>query len=241
MSNEPDYRDRQVVLASNICNLLYGLSPSTYDEVAPKIEYWIEYVLNEQFTTTDDLVERVSAVAWEGRGSYPDISRFLKEFRDAPHRSEQARSFVDRLCLYVLQWFAVASAEDLWENWSSALVSKCGGRGYIRSASFMGNLIERGLLGREPVRQYIFGPLTNHYYNEENPRKQSINANAIYLLFTAAGHTLLQGLLEPEEVQDCFNRLDIRVTFGDINDMDTLDATRLNVRCGSRLDAPIWT
>jgi len=241
MSNEPGYRDRQVVLASNICNLLYDLSPSTYDEVAPKIEYWIEFVLNEQFTTTNDLAERVSAVAWEGRGSYPDISRFLKEFRDAPHRSEQARSFVDGLCLYVLQWFAVASVEDLWTNWSTATVSKCGGPGFIRSASFVGNLIECGLLGREPVRQYIFEPLKNHYYNKDNYRKQSTKAHAIYQLFTAAGHTLLQGLLEPEEVQDCLSKLDIRVSFGDIGGMDTLDTTRLNVRCGSRLDTSIWT
>ena len=242
MSDEPGYRDRQVVLTSNICNLLYDLSPSTYYEIAPKIEYWIEHVLNEQFTTTNDLVEQVSAVAWEGHGSHPDISRFLKEFRNASHRSEQARSFVDGLCLYVIRWFAVASAEDLWTNWGTALVSKCGGPGFIRSASFVGNLIECGLLDRELVRQHIFKPLTNHYYNIVNNRKQAIKAHAIYQLFTAAGHTLLQGLLEPEEVQDCFSKLDVRVSFGDIGGMDKFDATKLDVRCCSRLNAPtIWT
>jgi len=239
MSN--DYHDRQVVLASNICNLLYDLSSSTYDEIAPKIEYWIEYVLSEQITTTDGLAERVSAVAWEGRGSHPDISRFLKEFRNAPHRSEQARSFVDGLCLYLLRWFAVASAEDLWTNWHKAPVSKSGGPGFIRAASFMGHLIECDLLGREPVRQHIFKPLTNHYYNPGNLSKQSIGANAIYKLFTAAGHTLLQGLLEPEEVQDCFRTLEARVSLGAINGIDVWDATRLNVRCDSCLDTPTET
>ena len=235
MSN--DYHDRQAVLASNICGLLCDLAPSTYDEVTPKIEYWIEYVLSEQFTTTNDLAERISAVAWEDRGSHPDISRFLKEFRDASHRSEQARSFVDELCLYLLRWFAVASAEDLWTNWNGGLVSKCGGLGFMRAASFMGHLIESGLIGDEPVRRHIFKPLTNHYYNPENLWKQSVRANAIYKLFTAAGHTLLQGFLEPGEVQDCFKNLEARVPFGNINGIDTWDATRLNVRCDSCLDA----
>ena len=241
MSNDPDHHDRQVVLASNIRSLLCDLTPSTYDEVSPKIEYWIEYVLSEQFTTTDDLAERVAAVAWEDRGSHPDISRFLKEFRDAPRRSEQARSFVDGLCLYILRWFPVATAEDLWENWSHGLVSKRGGRGFIRAASLVGHLIKCGLLGGEPVRQHIFKPLMNRYYNHDNFRKQAVRADAIYQLFTAAGYILLQGLLEPEEVQDCFEKLETRVSIGDINDMENFDAMRLNVRRDSCLHAPTRT
>ena len=228
-----DYHDRQVVLTSNICSLLYDLTPSTYDEVAPKIEHWIEYALSEQFTTTDDLAERVSAVAWEDRGSHPDISRFLKEFRDAPHRSGQARSFVDGLCLYIIRWFAIAAAEDLcWTHWQKGLVSKCGGPGFIRAASFVGHLIERDLLGREPVRRHIFKSLTNHYYNPGNLWKQSVRANAIYKLFTTAGHTLLQGFLEPGEVQDCLKTLEVRVALGDmhVDGLDTLYPAGLNVR-----------
>ena len=134
MSNEPsDYTHRQPVLAENICNLLYSLSSSTYDEIAPKIEYWIEYVLTEPFTTTHDLAERVSSVVWEDRGSKSEIGRFFKELYHAAHRPEQMRSFVDELCLYLLRWFAVASMEDLWKNWSTSPVSKYGGPGFIRT------------------------------------------------------------------------------------------------------------
>jgi hypothetical protein len=237
MSSEPGYHNRQPVLAENICNLLYSLSPSTYDEIAPKIEYWIECVIAEQFTTVDDLVERVSSVAWEDRGSQSDISRFLKEFRDAPHRSEGTRSFVDGLCLHVLRWFAVASVEDLWKNWHphTSLVSKRGGPGFIHAASFVGHLIERGLVGRELARRYLFKPLTTYYYDKDNFSKQSIRANALYKLFTA-GNALLQGLLEPEDVQVCFEKLETWTTLGEINGLELLDAARLNVRCDSRFD-----
>lgn len=241
MSSKPSCPIRQAVLATNICRLFYDLGPSTYDEVAPKIEWWIEYVLGEQFMTTSDLVERVSPVAWDSpRPSHSDISRFLKEFREAPHRSEQARSFVDGLCIYLLRWFAVASAEDLWVNWSKGLALECGGPGFISASSFMGHLIERGLLGGELVRRHIFKPLANHYYNPGNLSKQSIRANAIYELFTA-GNTLLQGFLEPEEVRDCFEKLEIRVTLGNIGGLDPLAAARLNVRRDFHLDVHIGT
>ena len=61
-----------------------------YDELAPKIEY----VICEGFGTVDELVEEVSGVAWDNDGSFASVGRFLKEFRDAPHRSGQARSSV---------------------------------------------------------------------------------------------------------------------------------------------------
>ena len=95
------YPDRHIALSSNISGLLYNLGPSTYDKVAPKIEWWIEYALGERLMTTSDLVEQISPVAWDDRGSHSDISRFLKEFREALHCSEQARSFIDGLCDYV--------------------------------------------------------------------------------------------------------------------------------------------
>jgi len=98
MTDGPSHHNRQLVLSMNINSLLYSLCPSRYDEVAPRIEY----VITEQFTTIDDLVERVSPVAWPGSCSHSDISWFLKEFRDAPHRSNGAKSFVDELCLRVL-------------------------------------------------------------------------------------------------------------------------------------------
>lgn len=233
MSKEPSDRNREFVIAENICNLLYSLSSSTYAEIAPKIEYWIEFVLAEPFTTTDDLVERVSSVAWEDRGSKSEISRFLKEFRDAPHRSERMKSFVDDLCLYLLRWFAVASMEDLWVHWSTSPVSKCGGPGFIRAASFVGHLIKCDLICHELVRRYIFKPVLTQYYSAENWSKQATGANAIYQLFAATGNTLLQGLLEPQDVQACFGRLETRISLGKIGGMDELDVAKVNVRCGS--------
>jgi len=229
MSNESSDHHRRLVLAENICNLLLSLDPSTYDEISPKIEYWIEFILTERFTTVHDLVEGVSSVAWESRGSHSDISRFLKEYSDAPHRSEQTRPFVDVLCLHIVQWFAVASTEDLWKHWQTSPVSKCGGPGFVRAGSFVGHLIGCGLLSRALVRRYLFEPLTAHYYGQDNFKKQSIRAHAIYQLF-GAGKTLLQGLLEPGEVQVCFERLDIRTTLGEIGGLEMFDVAKLNVR-----------
>ena len=106
----------------------------------------------------------------------------------------------------------------------------------MRSASFVGHLIECGLIRHGLVRRHILKPLTAHYYNESNLKKQSIRAHAIYNLFTTAGNTLLQGLLEPEEVQDCFIRMDTRVSFDKINGMDQLDPTKLKVWWDSHSD-----
>ena len=236
MSNNSEYENRLTVLAGNICGLFCDLDPSTYDEITPKIEFWVDYVLDERLATTADLADRVSSMAWDSRGSKSDVSRFLKEFRDAPHRSQQARSFVDELCSSVLQWFPVASSEDLWANWTSALVSKSGGPGFIRAASFMGHLIEHSLIDHKLVRRHILKPLTTHYYNQTYLKKQAIRAHAIYELFGAAGNTLLRGLLEPEEVKDCFEKLDTRVSFGDIGGMDQFDAAKLKVQWDPRLD-----
>ena len=235
MSNGPGYHNCKAVLATKIRDLLRDLGPSTHDEIAPIIEYWIEYGLTEQFTTIVDLVELVSPVAWDTQGSPSDISRFLKEFRDAPHRSEQARSFVNELCLYVLRWFAVASADNFGAGWHNGLVSKGGGPGFISTASFVGHLIECGLLGRELVRCHLPKPLTTHRYNNNgDAMNQVIRANAIYNLFTVAGNTLLQGLLEPEDVLACFKKMAARIPLGEISGLDTIDAGRFTVRCHFR-------
>jgi hypothetical protein len=223
MSGGPGYHNRQLILAANIRDLLSYLSPSTYDEIAPKIEYWIEYVIAEEFTTIDDLVKQVSFVAWRKCCSRSDISRFLKEFRDAPRRSELMRSFVDEFCLHVLRWFAIAASEDPSTDLKDSIKSD-GWSGFARAAFFVGHLIERGLLSHDLVRRHLVKPLITHRgYNK-------YRANAFYQLFFVAGNTLLRGLLEPGDVQICFEMLD---TFAGRDGLDT----RLNVRCDSRPDA----
>lgn len=217
----------QSVLTSKICSLLCELGPSTYDEITPKIEFWIEYALGEQFTTVGGLLDQVHSRIQLGSHSY--ISRFLGEFRNAHHSSEQAKDFVDGLCLHAIRWFAVASSEDLSPSWSGNY-SSTGGFGFLRAASFVGHLIERGLIDHKLVRRHIFKPLTTHYYNPNDLKKQTIRAYAIYKLFTAAGNTLLQGLLEPEDVQDCFKMLDTQVSLGKIDGMRDLDSKKLSVR-----------
>ena len=187
-----------------------SLGPLGHDRVAPKIEYWIEYVLREGFITVDELVERVSGVAWEGGNSRSArVGRFLKEFYDAPHRSEKARSFVSLLCLYILRWFAIASSENLHLS-SQGLVS-IHGAGFVKAASFVGHLIESGLLGHELVQRHLIKPLTNHQDHDKDINAAgAVRARAIYELFLAAGNTLLRGILEPDDVQACFDILDAR-------------------------------
>jgi hypothetical protein len=257
MPDGPGYHNRQHALATKICSLLSSLNSSTYDEIAPKIEYWIEYVITEQFTTISDLVERVSSVAW-GVGSYFDISRFLKEFRDAPHRSESMRSFVDQLCTHVLRWFAIAATEDLSNCWNNSSVTNGGWGSFACAASFVGFLAQCGLISHDLVRRHLVKPLITHHGYDH------YRARAIYELFAPAGNVLLQGLLEPRDVQVCFERLDtlgetfledgsdhpafqvysqILCTLGGVGILDTLDegaelySAKLDVRCDSRIDA----
>ena len=248
MYNGPGYHHRQPILAAKICSLLSSLNPSTYDEIAPKIEYWIEYVITEEFMTIGDLVERVSSVAW-ANGHHSEILRFLKGFRDTPNRSERTRSFVDQLCTNVLRWFAVAGAEDLPTCSNDPSVTNGGWSGFARAASFVGHLIECGLLSHDLVRRHLIKPLITHH------RYDHYRARAIYELFVVAGNTLLRGLLEPGDVQVCFERLDtlgnillqypsrstenevffqILATLGGIAELYT---ARLNVRSDSCLNA----
>ena len=70
-------------IASKIRSLLTSLpqGPPEYDRIAPDIEFWIEYVLREQFITVDELVESVSWAVLD-ESNYASVARFLEEFRD---------------------------------------------------------------------------------------------------------------------------------------------------------------
>ena len=231
MTEGPGFHNREHHIILTIRSLLTSLinEPSEYDKIVPVIEYWIEYVLREQFTTTDELVEGISRMAWDQGGSYVDVGRFLKEFRDAPHRSEQARSFVDKLCEHVLRWFAIASVQslpmDLGRTAGPLSVAIHGGRGFIRAASFVGRLIEQDLLSHELVRRHLVKPLITHHYTSSNSIREAIRVEAIYQLFVSAGNILLCGFLEPEDMQISFDTLDAHAGANTV-----LDAGKLQVR-----------
>ena len=226
---EASFHNRQSSIASKIRSLLAVLTPapSRYNDIAPKIEYWIEYAFRERLTTVNELVEGVSYVMWDGCSSCLSIGQFLKEFRDAQCRSEQARSFVDRLCERILQWFVVAAAEDLDECWSP--IAGDGWEGLIRAASLVGRLIECGVLSHELVRRHLVKPLIAHYYTDHNGVANSARIMAIYKLFLAARNTLLQGLLEPEDVRACFGILGTKISLqvGGGPDPETLNVRYL--------------
>ena len=224
----PGFHNRRQHIAAKIRSLLNSLTkvPSEYDKNRPKIEYWIEYVLRERFVTVDELVEDVSCVAWEQGGSFASVGRFLKEFYDTPRRSEQARSFVDKLCEHVLRWFAIAAVEDSYPT--NATIASGDGPGFMRAASFVGYLVEWGLLSDELVRRHLIKPLITH--NDDN---NSHRANAIYQLFIVAGSTLLRGLLESEDIQLCFDTLDVSINRGYVAG---LNAGKLQVKFTSRSD-----
>ena len=232
MSGETGYHRRGTVICTKIYDLFRSLGPSTYGEISPMIEYWIEYALTKQSVDAEALVEKLSPLAWKNRSSETNavIARFLKEFRDAPHRSERARSFIDWLCSRVLQWFAAASAEDLapWDGYSNYEVSMSKGEGFVWAASFVGHLVECGLLDHDLVRSHLIKPLITHNYEGTDGVGRSFRAMVIYQLFAAAKDTLLQGLLEPEDVEACFK------TLGNILSVSSRimppDKAKLNVR-----------
>ena len=253
MSSSPGYHNREAVIIRKICSLIHFLNPTTYNEIATKIEYWIEYGFTEHSTTVDELVEQVSLVPWAPHSSHASVVRFLKEFRDAPHRSKQAKSFVDKLCPHVLRWFAAASAEDLEPGNRIVVyyeVVMGGWEGFVRAASFVGHLVEWDLLSHELVRRHLVKPLIAHHYIDPEPdisnvtqvdarcvskyKRVSVHdsgkaarVNAIYQLFLVAGNTLLQGLLEPEDVQACFRALDTKLSLAGAVE---LDPSKLNVQ-----------
>jgi len=230
MSEESGYHNRGIVIAAKISNLLCSLKPSTYDEISPKLGYWIEHALTEQSVDADDLVERLSPLAWAGGPeSNQAITRFLKQFRDTPSRSEEARSFVVRLCSRVFRWFAAASAENLapWDGVFAGKVTRWGGGSFIQAASFVGHLIECGVLDRELVRRHLIKPLISHHYTDINDVGRAFRVMAIYELFVVARNTLLRGLLEPEDVQVCFEMLNPQIR---IHGVAAMDPRNLDVR-----------
>ena len=185
-------------------------------------------------------MENVSSVAWYSV-SHPSVARFLKEFRDAPYRSKQAKSFVDELCPHVLRWFAAASAENLSVDPDGRFwVPMEGGEGFVRAASFVGYLIEWGLLtSPDLVRRHLVKPLIAHHYGNGDDAQRSVRAMAIYQLFVAARGSLLQGLLEPEDVRACFKILDTtKITLDGIAGPD---AAKLSVRFSIYSTARIGT
>jgi len=235
MDEELGYRYGGYDTTMKISSLLVSLcrEPSDYDKIIPKIEFWIEYVLREGLTKVNELVGIVSRVAWEGGDSYANIARFLKEFHDAPHRSEQAKSFVEELCEHVLRLFAIVSAENVSADRYSTSVGRCGEKGLIGAASLIGHLIERGLLSRELVRGHLVKPLIAHHYTDRKDAQKSVRAMAIYQLFLAARNTLLQGFLEPGDVQACFEALDTDISLEGVVGPDPV---KLNVQSSSCLE-----
>ena len=233
MHEETGYHNRGIVIGTKMSNLLRSLGPATYDKVSSKIEYWIECALPEQSVNAGDLVDQVSSMIWDSRSSDVDVARFLKEFCEAPHRSQQAISFIDSLCPRILRLFAAASAEDLtpWNHHTTFKIARGGGEGFVRAASLVGHLIGCGVLDHELVRRYLVKPLTAHHYASYGGYPNYFRASAIYQLFTAAGSTLLQGLLEPEDVQACFETLNFEIPYRRVAG---LDEGKLQVRCPTR-------
>jgi hypothetical protein len=125
----------------------------------------------------------------------------------------------------------VTSVEELNPNLfpggTGMVASGGGGPGFIRAASFVGHLIESGLLSHELVQQHLIKSLINHQDNDnQHHTSGAVRSTAIYELFTAAGNTLLQGLLEPDDVQVCFHKLDLRPL-----DYMGFNTAKLKVRC----------
>ena len=201
------FQSRGAAVSGRIYDLFSCLNTRTYDKVAPTIEYWTELALTQQFTTVGELVELVSILAWSTSRCPASFARFLREFRDQPHRSFQARSFVDEFCTRVFWWFVAASVEDLGMNRYNASVTVGGEYGFMEAALFVGHLIQCGLLNHDLVRLHLIKPLTTHYYPNPKTPAGTVRANAVCQLFAVAGSTLVQGPLEPEDVRVCFEIL----------------------------------
>ena len=80
-----------------------------------------------------------------------------------------------------------------------------GGHGFISATSFVGYLIEWGLLSDELVRRHLVKPLIAHRNEDREDVQRSVRAMAIYQLFAAARNSLLQGLHDGN--RDCLKRL----------------------------------
>ena len=233
------YQNRHIGVSETIYTLLFRLNTQTYQEIVPKLEYWIEFAFSQQFTTIAKLVEHVSAIVWAYNKSPESIARFLKEFRGSPRQSAHARSFVDELCTRAFWWFTAASAEDLDMSWRDKGVAKRGGSGFVDAAAFVGRLIECDLLNHNLVRQHLIKPLITHYYPNPGMPQEIVRTNAIFQLLFAAGNTLVEGLLEPDDARICFEILETQLSKPDV--IARLSTTKLEVRCTIYPDVPTRT
>ena len=103
----------------------------------------------------------------------------------------------------------------------------------INTALSVGHLVERGLFNRELVRRHLVKPLITHrYVDGVKVHQKSFRAETIYHLLSTA-HTLLQGLLEPVDIEICFKMLESEIPPGRV---PGLDAGKLMVRCATRSD-----
>jgi len=233
----PD-QDRGIDVSRKIHSLFLRLDIQTYDEVTPKIEYWTELALTQQFTTVDKLAEEVSFLPWTTYRCPASFARFLKEFRNSPRRSTQARSFVNDLSTRLFWWFAAASAEVFTTDWHTTTVARNGGRSFVEAAWFVGYLIRCDLLDHELVRLHLIKPLTTYYYPRLEISAETVRAKAIYRLFAVAGSTLVQGLLEPGDVQVCFEILGTQSSGP--GGVEGLSAAKLKVQCATHPNTPHW-
>ena len=207
------YHNCGISVSGKIYDIFRQLNPQTCGDLTPRIESWIEVALTQELTTVDELIVRVSNLAWFGPGDgfHSSFARFLKRFRDSSRRSEQARSFVDGVCARLFRWFAAASADDIEMNQTPGNTAQNGGTGFVEGTSTVGLLIECQLLDHELVRLHLIKRLTHHYpYPPGSAR--TVRASAIYRLFAVAGNTLLRGLLELEDVQVCFEMLETQLS-----------------------------
>jgi hypothetical protein len=86
-----------------------------------------------------------------------------------------------------------------------------------------------GLTQSSALQHHLTKPLTSHLdgdVHEESPG--ATRAKAVYKLLTAAGDTVLQGLLGLDDVQDCFNMLDARP-----HEKMGFDSAKVKVRCNT--------
>ena len=114
-----------------------------------------------------------------------------------------------------------------------------GGYGFIEAASFIGHLIDCGLLDHELMRLYLIKPLTTHHYSQPGLPQEAVRVSAICRLFVAAGNTLVQGLLEPGDILVCFKILEIQLSRHGMT--ARLSSTKLEVQCATYLDTLIGT
>ena len=75
-------------LIANVRGFLSFLHPSTYHEMTPKIEFWIETIIKEGFLTAKGLAEQFSEIAWWNDDRNAEIPWLLKEFCDAVEQAQ---------------------------------------------------------------------------------------------------------------------------------------------------------